>query len=216
MDLSTVLPLGVDYQLLSSLSETVSEKEISFCTIGAVKERKGALYSIKAIDIIKNKFPNVKLYIIGRNDNKYAESCKDYVKLKQLQDNIEFLGPKDWCDLPYIYNKCIANILHSVNVDTGDFEGFGLIHLEANCCNIPTIGTYDCGNETAIINGINGFLTKQKDVNQLSSVMEELIDMYINNRESYDNLCKSSKKHAESNSWKNYYKELNRIYKELI
>jgi glycosyltransferase involved in cell wall biosynthesis len=47
------------------------------------------------------------------------------------------------------------------------FEGFGLVHVEANACGTLTIGTRNCGNEDAILED-NGLVVDYGDDNALS------------------------------------------------
>ena len=71
------------------------------------------------------------------------------------------------------YQKAKINILPSQN-ENGHFEGFGLIHLEANACGTLSIGCRDSGNEDAIKNGY-GFLIPQKNHKELSSKIKEIL-----------------------------------------
>ena len=55
------------------------------------------------------------------------------------------------------------------------FDGFGLVHLEANACGAPVIGTFDSGAEEPVIPGENGLLVKQRDVAATAEAMDRLL-----------------------------------------
>ena len=58
------------------------------------------------------------------------------------------------------------------------FEGFGLVHLEANACGTMTIGTINSSNEDAIPKG-NGFLVEQNDVQGLACAINKLLSCEV-------------------------------------
>jgi glycosyltransferase involved in cell wall biosynthesis len=205
-----VIPLGVDIEQFAALEESGGEKEDAFCFVGHLKPRKGLLYAIKAIERLKQEYPAVRLYVIGEDDFKtYAQSCKSYVKEHGLEDTVVFLGflPQD--EVKKYYRRCVANVLPSVN-DGDYFEGFGLIHLEANAAGIPTIGSQGCGNESAIIDGTTGFLCRQRDVDDLYEKMKLLLEM--KDTAAYGMMCRRCREHAFLHDWRMYAQKLNDVY----
>ena len=129
----------------------------------------------------------------------------NYIEENDMDRQVLFLDQIGNDALIEVYSKSICNILPSINKDN-HFEGFGLIHLEANACGTPSIGSLDCGNESAIINGKTGFLCKQKDVVSIQNRMEDIIKDFDNNHfEAWEKECKQ---HAKKNDWKYYFNQL--------
>lgn len=206
-----IIPLGVDMGLFShSMANNTCKKEPAFCFVGHIKSRKGLLYAIQAVELLVEAFPSIKLYVIGGGDSEgYVAKCKQYIAEKQLWNQIIFLGALPQEDIKQYYQRCVANVLPSVN--EGDyFEGFGLIHLEANAAGNPTIGSRNCGNESAIIDGFNGFLCPQKDVAALADRMGYLLK--IKDTPEYAALCRQSKEYALQNSWDVYIQKVLAVY----
>lgn len=205
------IPLGVDNNFFNQQPAPAGgAKENAFCFVGSVKSRKGLLYAIKAIERLKSYCPDIKLYVIGKEDfNDYAAFCKRYVAENGLGENVLFVGRVSEEVKRAYYGKCLANVLPSVN-EKNYFEGFGLIHLEANACGIPSIGSKNCGNESAIKEGVSGFLCEQRDDKALYEKMKYLVS--IKETEAYRELCRQARSHAQSNDWQVYMKQVLDVY----
>jgi len=198
-----VLPLGVDIKRFRRIE--IFKREKSFIFVGHIKPRKGLIYTLQAFNNIMHKYKDVKLYIIGeKSKGKYAEECFKYIRTINTNNQIVILGKVSNDDLVEMYNKSMANVLNSININQ-HFEGFGLIHLEANACGIPSIGSYNCGNETAIIDGLNGYLTNQKDIKDIEAKMELIIQNFNKNFQYFQTQCLE---YAKSNSWDKYFESL--------
>jgi len=190
-----VLSLGVDIDKYAC--NDISTKEDIFIFVGAVKPRKGLIYALKAFKKVYQKYPHIKFYIIGKcEESAYTKAIKNYVNMEGLNSAVIFTGPLNDQKLLKYMSKAKCHVLPSVN--EGDaFEGFGLVHLEANACGIPTIGSLECGNEDVIIDGVTGFLCQQRDIGQLIECMKLIIE----DRKKYLWMCKNAREHAMKMSW---------------
>jgi len=65
-------------------------------------------------------------------------------------------------ELAFFYQICDIFLLNSNN-DKEHFEGFGGVFLEAAQFGKPAIGSKNCGIESAIRDGVSGYLTTQAD-----------------------------------------------------
>ena len=200
-----VIPLGVDFNNFK-YKESYPEKERAFVFVGHIKPRKGLIYALEAFKNIMNHDDSVIFYIVGaETTGPYTDTCLNYIKKNKMSRQVVFLGRVSDKELIEIYNKSICNVLTSVN-DCGYFEGFGLIHLEANACGIPSIGSLDCGNESAIINGKTGFLCEQKNVDSIQDSMKIIIKDFDNNN--FKAWGKECRQYAKENDWKYYFNQL--------
>ena len=126
-----------------------------------------------------------------------TETAKAYV---QLSDD----------ELIDLYSKAMCNVLTSINAGE-HFEGFGLIHLEANACGIPSLGSRNSGNESAILDGKTGYLCEQKNVNDIKEKMELIISDFDN--DDFDKWKQNCITHAIGNSWEKYFNVIfTRVY----
>jgi glycosyltransferase involved in cell wall biosynthesis len=207
------VPLAVDMTIFNRPPADLALKRPIFTFVGHLKERKGLIYAIQAIKSLVSDYPEIQLYIVGSDKDitGYVKRCKDEILKLGLTDNVKFLGfLKHQSEIAKLYERSIGNILPSVNTLDGAFEGFGLVHLEANACSILTIGSMDCGNESAIIDSVTGFLARQCDSIDLSEKMRKILDFYKEG--TYNEHAETCYRYACSNSWKNYFSSIETCY----
>ncbi len=83
---------------------------------------------------------------------------------------MKFLGKVSQEDLLAGYDACDMVVLPSVN------EGFGLVLSEAMCFGKPLIGSNIGGIPEQIVDGVNGYLFKPTDHEELSQYILSLIE----------------------------------------
>jgi glycosyltransferase involved in cell wall biosynthesis len=208
------VPLGVDFEAFRKREES-KQREILFCFVGHIKPRKGLIFLLEAMAKIGKQYPEAKLSIVGSfEDESYADRCKKLVAEKGLSDNVKFLGRLSQEDVCALYGRSILNLLPSYGTTSGAFEGFGLIHLEANAAGTLTLGCLDSGNESAIVDGRSGFLVRQESVDDIVEKMKEVIEIYKTGN--YDRYSEQCIQYAKSNSWQKYFEKLELQYEKLF
>lgn len=179
-------------------------------SVGVLKKRKGQHITIPAFAKVVKKYPELKYIIIGDQSNKfYFALLKELVKENNLEDKVIFLANVSDKDLIDYYSTCTFSIIASQN-DGLNFEGFGLIHLEASACGKPVIGTYDNGCEDAIVDGVTGFLVPQNDIEATAQAMLKILD----NPELARKMGENGRKWAEELNWDNIIKKYLEVYKQ--
>ena len=177
-------------------------------SVGTLKFRKGYHVSIPALVGVKKEYPDIKYYIVGNHNNKaYWGELKSIVAKYKLEDNVAFLENIDDGKLIDLYYSSDIFVLTSVNMDD-NFEGFGLVYLEAGACGKPVVGAYGSGAEDAIIDGQTGLLVPQGDVNKTTEAILRLLD----NPEIARKMGESGKKFAQRMDWDNVVKKYIEIY----
>jgi phosphatidylinositol alpha-1,6-mannosyltransferase len=91
-----------------------------------------------------------------------------------------FVGYVHDDQLPKYYNLCDIFVLpNRVTVKSalkGDYEGFGIVFLEASACGKPVIGGRSGGVTDAILDGLTGYLVDPLSSEDIASVIKRLID----------------------------------------
>ena len=172
----SVIPLSITLHNSEIMPSQMLAKDY-FVAVGPLKSRKGSIYAVRAIAELRDQGIFARLILIGAEESKgkYAEEVYKQIKASQISDLIEFTGFISDTERDALIAAAIANILPSIN-DNQHYEGFGYVHLEANRLGVPTIGSRDCGNESAIVNGVTGYLTPQRDHLALANKMKDLYD----------------------------------------
>ncbi|MFP5275028.1 glycosyltransferase family 4 protein [Coleofasciculus sp.] len=205
-----VITLGVSVNEQNYQPPSSQFRENAFLMVGHVKPRKGTLQAVKPMAKVVQKFPDAKLFIVGPiSDEHYVQQVKLNVSKNEIEDNIIWLGKLSHEELNSYYNRVRGLVMPSINI--GDnFEGFGLVHLEANAFGVPAIGSLDCGNEDAIRDGYSGFLVEQGNIQSLYEAMLKLLSSEVN----WNFMSQFSRNFAKSKSWEKVLKPYSYIYKD--
>jgi phosphatidylinositol alpha-1,6-mannosyltransferase len=151
----------------------LENKAILF-SLGRLVKRKGVDQVIKAMKTVCLRYPQTILVVGG--DGVEKENLKKLVAEtdQELENKIIFLGAIDneeywaWLEL------CDIFIMTSRNLN-GDFEGFGIVYLEANLAGKPVIAGDSGGVREAVINNVTGLLVDPENIETISEAIIKLI-----------------------------------------
>lgn len=130
---------------------------------------KGLKFLIEAMSIIKQKVPQVTLFIVGKGDNK--RHFETLVNKLNLQKEILFFDNVTNYKLPTYYSIADVVVLPSIN----DSEGFGMILIEGMACKKPTVGTRIGGIPYVIDANKTGLLIKPRNTSAISKAIIKII-----------------------------------------
>ncbi|MFH1667718.1 MAG: glycosyltransferase family 4 protein [Candidatus Komeilibacteria bacterium] len=144
-------------------------------TIRRLVPRMGIDWLIDNWRHVLNKYPNIKLYIIGTG---YLEGAiRKKLVQKNLTNQIFLLGKLSEQKLIDYYQLADFFVL-----PTKDYEGLGLVTLEALACGLPVIGT-NIGATPEILNKVSKHLVMPT---MDSAALLNAIDYVLINRENLD------------------------------
>jgi glycosyltransferase involved in cell wall biosynthesis len=168
--------LGVNVTESSATLPKLEEREFAFLTVGNIKPRKGTLEAVKALSLVVKDYPQAKLYVTSEpSRSAYTQSIAAFATSAGISKNVIWAGRRiPESELFRLFRLIRGFVLPSINA--GDhFEGFGLVHIEANSFGVPSIGSLGCGNEDSIVHEQTGFLVPQGDVRELANRMKQLL-----------------------------------------
>jgi phosphatidylinositol alpha-1,6-mannosyltransferase len=90
-----------------------------------------------------------------------------------IGDRVRFLGQVDPADLPACYASADL-FAHPNRVEGADFEGFGIVFLEAAASGLAVIGGRSGGVPEAVADGRTGVLVSGTDAEELARVLGDL------------------------------------------
>ena len=172
-------------------NESLRSRDKFIITIGATRitARKGTNYLIEALGILAPNNPNLLLRILGDGDEK--NNLIELTKRLKLEKFVQFLGrvPREETS-PY-YQEASLFVLPSLN------EGMSNAMLEALASGLPILATETGGTEELVENGVNGFIIKMKDAQDLA----EKIEMILKDEGLRVQMGLASRKKAQEMSW---------------
>lgn len=146
------------------------KKEYDLISIGGLAPVKHVEVLIKAIEIIRKSYPQIKLAIVG--DGECRSELENLTRSLNLTNNIYFFGYQE--DVWNWYNKGKLFILMS------EREGFPYTVIESLRCGLPVI-TSKCGDISDVIKvGSNGIIID--DFQNYSSFAEAILLLLKNPR----------------------------------
>ncbi|MCR4319052.1 MAG: glycosyltransferase family 4 protein [Candidatus Brocadiaceae bacterium] len=134
--------------------------------IAHMADHKGQIYLIRAANIIKNKYQNIKFIIVG--DGELRSRLELEAHKLGLNDILIFTG----------FRKDVISILASFDIFAfpSHLEGLGTSLLDAMAMRQPIVSTTAGGIPEAVKNGINGILVPPKDPESFAKALIYLIE----------------------------------------
>ncbi len=134
-------------------AEGMSGDEFIVLCTGELNENKDQKTLIAAAAKLKNKIPNLKVFLAGKGV--LEEQLKAQVLELDLNDVVKFLG----------YRKDLFSLTPAVNmvVSCSHREGMPRNILEAMLCKKPVVATENRGHNELVDNEITGYLIKPSD-----------------------------------------------------
>lgn len=164
-----VVSNGIDSGRFSPTGETYeeidNEKDVVLSVIRLV-DGKRPKDLVEAIEIVKERHPNVKLYLCG--DGYLRSELEDYIRSHGLNDHVTLLGKVDYDDMPSVYRSCDVFALPSQAE-----AGCPRVILEAMASKKPFIIS-DLDQNSSVLKQ-TGLVSPVGDVEQLADQIERLL-----------------------------------------
>lgn len=148
------------------------------------------LMAIKAILILKDEFPNIKLYM-GGGDQGYFNFIKKYVKTHQLENFVHFIGYLNLDKKIEFSKKC------DIYLCTNTYDNTPVSLIEMMAMGMIVIST-DVGGIPYLINkNQNGILVKNNDHLEMAAAIRSI----LNSNEIPVEISKNARKSIEKFDW---------------
>ncbi len=159
---------GIDTVKFSPKSGVRVSSPLAFLFIARLVKDKGLVEYVEAARILKAKFPKVRFIVLGAfyPGNPTAITQEEMSRWEQ-EGIVKHLGTRD--DVPSVIAQADCVVLPSYR------EGLSRVLLEAASMAKPIVATDVPGCRDVVDNGINGFLCKLKDVDDLATQIEKMI-----------------------------------------
>jgi glycosyltransferase involved in cell wall biosynthesis len=163
-------PFFTETQSITNLHGAVDKRIVC---LAALRPEKDHLNLLEAFEIVKNKFPNWTLHLIGMDyNNYYSEKIKKYISKNNLQENV------------FIYDMCsdIKNILAqaSIGVLSSKNEGLPISLLEYGLAGLPVLST-DVGECKKVVNHHKAIVASKRSDIFATALIEIIEDDFLRN-----------------------------------
>lgn len=165
--------LGTDLTKFDFLERRVeADGAIRLITVARLVEKKGLVYSIKAVADLVGQFPKLEYTIVG--DGYLRQDLSLLIERLNLEKNVFLVGWKTQEEVRRLLAQSHIFVLASVSSSDGDVEGQGLVLQEAQAMGLPVVCTNHNGFSESILDGQSGFLVPERNAEALSAKLAEL------------------------------------------
>jgi len=172
----TELPMTVDIDRFSIETEESNEKYIAYC--GSINnEKDGIDILIKAFSVIANKFPEIKLYIIGTGNISVINRLRTIASELICEQRIRFTGfvPKD--DIPALLKK--AKVLALARPSSKQTQGGFPTKLGEYLSTKNPVVVTDVGEITRYLkDGDSAFISAPDSIKCFADKLDECLSDY--------------------------------------
>lgn len=163
---NTVKPFNGDIKEIECLKNEKAKGNVLIGNVGRLSEQKGMCYFIEAAQEVLKRHPEARFFLVG--DGELKEQLYQQVVLKGLQNKIIFLG----------YRSDVQNVVSQLDfvVLSSLWEGLPLTPIEAFSVGKTVIGTDVDGTPEIIRDGVDGYLVKPRNIEQLVKKINFLLE----------------------------------------
>ena len=142
-------------------------ERFNFLSVSRLVPIKRIELQLEALAQLVPEFPAALLHIVGNGPEE--EHLKEVVKVRKLTEHVVFHGYQSGYRLGLFYLECDCFLL------TSDYEGWGMVIIEAMTAGLPIIMTdVGCAGEL-IVDGKSGLVVPPRDVPSLTTAMRRVL-----------------------------------------
>jgi len=195
----------VDLELVDKIKEKYHLKDKTIIlSLGRLVKRKGVDKVLEAMPEVLRTFPDLYYVIVGDGPDKiYLKEKAKGIK------NVIFTKATDEEKWSWM-KACDIFIMPSRNIG-GDFEGFGIVYLEANLMGKPVIAGNSGGVSDAVAGAVSGVLVDGENSERIAGAIINL----ASNKELREKLGEQGRKRAINDfNWKNQIDKIHKLIKD--
>ena len=170
-----VIPLATDLKSALDLrSRGEGEKSVLFA--GRLVARKGCRWFIE--NVLPDLPENVRLDVAGTI---WDEKEKDAL----TSSRVRYLGALGWEDLRLAYANADCVVVPNIPSGPSDFEGFGLVAVEAAAAGGVVLAAAHTGLEDAVLHGVTGMKLPAGDAPAWAAAVRDVLDWPDDRRQAF-------------------------------
>lgn len=172
IDKSKIIVIPNPANITNFYRDNKIKKEKRIVYVGSLEERKGVCVLAKALNLVFEKYPDIKIDFIGKdttrnNKNISTQKYIESIVNKKYKDNINFLGHIPNFELNEYLNRALVGVYPSL------FDNFPYVVLESMATGLHIVGSLNSG----MVEMLNDNSSIYKTGDELS-LAKKIIDKY--------------------------------------
>jgi colanic acid/amylovoran biosynthesis glycosyltransferase len=161
--------MGIDAAALGRpRGHAAGSQEVRLCGIGRFVEKKGHVYTVRAMAAARKLRPDLKITLDLGGDGPMLYEVVTEATALGLRDAITFHGAVSHEKALEMMGSADIFVLPSVTAADGDKEGIPVVLMEAMAMGLPVISTRHSGIPELVDDLENGLLVNERDVGGLA------------------------------------------------
>lgn len=148
--------------------------KVSFLFVGRLIEKKGPRQLVEAFARLRTLAPELDVELTLCGGGSLEETLRRDVARLQLEGHVHLRGSVSSDEVRQTMMQSHVMVQHSVETASGDMEGLPVSLTEAAACCLPIVATRHSGIPEIVVDGVNGFLVEEHDVDGMAARMAEL------------------------------------------
>lgn len=186
------------------------DKPIHFLIASNFVPKKGINIALEALGKIGDSI-NYKVHIVGSGS--LESEIFDLVKELNIEEKVQFYGYQPYDYFLNLAYKCDVFLQASRTGEENQKEGTPMALVDVMATGLPVVSTFHSDIPEIIVNGKNGYLAKENNVEDFARAILEFIEDFKVNKM----LAENGRKHIEENfNSKIQTYKLEKIYLEIL
>lgn len=150
-----------------------AENDLLLLTVARLVPRKGVDLVIRRVAELAAEFSGLRYAVVG--DGPERAALDSLATQLGIRDRVLFLGAVDDATRNGLYVACDLFVTLNRELDGSDFEGFGIVFLEAGLAEKAVVGGRNGGVPDAIAHGHTGLLVDPEDAGESREAIRSLL-----------------------------------------
>ena len=209
---TSVVPLAVRAEDFQRAEPPPREPGL-IVSVGESKPRKGFDLALEAFARLKSEGVAHRYVVVGPSDSSspFVNQLRTRIRELELDRFVTLTGIVSENELVDWYHRARV-VTMPYRLAGSDFDGFGLVLLEANACGTPVVSARDSGAEEPVIHDHNGLLVPPNDVPALTDALRGV----LTDGSRWQALADGGRRRADAMTWRRSAQQLLDVYAESL
>ena len=173
----TVIPPGVSSGFFQPSANVIrrGNRFLSIARLDDADRIKNIHSVIGAFSRLKDDYDFEYVIIGGETRGNYRQELQSLIDANGLSSKVRLEGRKTDAELVQYYRDSDLFVLVPY-AERNNFEGFGIVFLEANASGVPVLTSQEGGMKDYVKEGLNGFFAENPSVEAIQVALKKFLD----------------------------------------
>lgn len=169
---SHVLYYGIDLDYFQFQQHPLPKEPLTFLHVSRLQEKKGMEYSLRAFEkVLRSGKVAVPMRFVVVGEGELKTALMVLCNSLRIEQYVEFTGMCTNAQVKDHLSRAHVFVHHSITAANGDQEGIPNAIMEAMAIGMPVLSSYHSGIHELVDDGIHGYLSPEKDVDDIADKM---------------------------------------------